>query len=133
MEHLASSTHVTGQVMYRALCLDSSSVHTVASDLESLLYSLMHIASDGYALLWRHKYTEDDLYNCKLATMLSSKRWGRALNHCTDQLTPLLQAWHDIIFVPCHDNYAYRPGVATTGSFMAALQAAAQQLSVSLS
>jgi hypothetical protein len=134
MENLASTTRATGQVMFRALCIDKSGVHTVASDLESLLYSLMYIASDGRALLWRHKSVEDDLYNCKLATMVSTERWDRALTHCMPQLKALLQAWHNIIFVPCRDNfYAYRQGVATTGNFMTALQAEAHELGISLS
>lgn len=128
LEGKSSDTRATGKVMYRALSLHPEGAHTVASDLESLLLSLLDIASNSRALLWRHKNNEEDLYNSKLATMVSPRGWSRALSHCAPDLHGLLCAWHNIIFLPCSSEwYVYRPGAATIGGFRKAMQDLASQ------
>lgn len=109
----ASNKPISGTVPYRALRLDAGQEpHTVASDLESVFYSLLHVASDGKALSWRHCKSVHTMSNEKFRCMFETVRWRRALQHCHPEYHSALDRLHTVIFKGSSDAYKQQPVTA---------------------
>lgn len=104
--HIARQTGGTGSPLARsgktpfmALSLHESprGQHSEATELESLLYCLMDVASGGRALIWRR--VEDALvYHVKFTAMKSASEWSRVLALCRVELQAAIQQLHMLVF-----------------------------------
>ena len=93
---------VTGKLVYRALSLHHhGSRHSCTTDMESLFYSLMDVASGGRALPWQALPVEHEVFCVKYATVHDQETWEKALGKCNVQLRPLIGRLRDVI---CRDH-----------------------------
>jgi hypothetical protein len=110
-----------GRMLYRSLTLhfDSAQQHNESTDVESLLYSLIDIVSDGSAIIWSKCLSAKEMRNCKLAAMTTTDWEGTVLKSCSEESHRLIKAWHDVIFEPCGAGWwTYRPHTATVSVFL---------------
>jgi Fungal protein kinase len=114
--------HVTGKAWYRALSLNTGH-HTVSTDLESLFYSVIDMASDGKALRWRHACSEQQLFEKKFTSMMDGSTWeGKVLSRITGEMQAHIQRLHDLFFRPIVTTgmYEYCGSSVTPSAFIEA-------------
>ena len=88
---------MTGKLAYRSLKLLDGGQHSCATDMESLFYSLMDVASGGRALAWQDLPEELEVYCVKFATVKSDNLWQKALEMCNVQLRPLIDRLRTVV------------------------------------
>jgi Fungal protein kinase len=98
---LPHASGITGKPWYRAVSLrhpTTTEGHSAATDLESLFYTLLDVASDGLAVRWRHAqgpFMEDS----KLASMTDPVLWTAHVKaRCAPELHTAIQELHDLFF-----------------------------------
>ena len=74
---------VIGKSPFRALRLHEQprGQHCEATELESLLYCLLDVASGGRALIWS-RVDDTVVYHVKYTAMKSPSEWARVLGTC---------------------------------------------------
>jgi hypothetical protein len=89
----------TGKRAYMALRLHCEMPqHSATTDMESLFYSLMDVASGGEALPWRTMLDDEvAVSSSKYSTVRWAHQWQKALSHCEEQLRPLLERVRDVV------------------------------------
>ncbi|KAG5177162.1 hypothetical protein JKP88DRAFT_265122 [Tribonema minus] len=97
----ADASYITGKPWYRAVSLrhpTATEGHSAATDLESLFHTLLHLASDGVAVRWKHAqgpYME----NSKLSSMTDPETWRVNVKaRCAPELHAVIQQLHDLFF-----------------------------------
>lgn len=105
---------ISGTALVRAYRLDESAEqqHTVASDIESVFISLLHVLSGGEALPWRHLDSEEMMRAVKCNTMFDPAKWRRALQHCPADYHAALERMHTAIFKGSVAQYMQQPVTA---------------------
>lgn len=88
---------ITGKLLYRALSLHHNAPHSCATDMESLFYSLMDVASGGRALPWQAIPSEKAVYSSKYTTIHDDEEWGKALGVCNAQLQSLIDRLRGVV------------------------------------
>jgi Fungal protein kinase len=131
--HVASSLHdcesrysgITGKHLYRALSLtaaDDNAQHSVATDLESLFYSILDMASDEKALKWRELVEPELIQNSKISCMTVPSIWSKdLLQRCEPEIQPQIERLYKLFSFG--DGYfsPLKP-VVTVKAFIAACQ-----------
>jgi hypothetical protein len=131
--HLATSpddfqldhSGITGQQVYRALSLDAANDnarHSVATDLESLFYSILDLASDGKALTWRHISSPKPIHADKWRSMTRATVWSNeVLAHCKPEIQPQIERLHKL-FSFDSDYFSFLKTSVTVEAFIAACE-----------
>jgi serine/threonine protein kinase len=93
---------VTGKVLYMARSLHfSGERQSSATDMESLFYSLLAVASDGRALPWRHLCDPKLIGAYKTAILADDKHWAESCKHCRGTpLVSLLERVREVVQQP---------------------------------
>jgi hypothetical protein len=116
---------IAGKHLYRALSLtaaDDSAQHSVATDLESLFYSILDMASDEKALKWRELIEPELIHADKWHSMTVASVWSkRVLQHCKPEVQPQIERLHKLFSFEDHYYSPLKP-VVTIEAFIAACQ-----------
>ena len=88
---------MTGKLAYRSLSLHDGGQHSCATDMESLFYSLMDVASGGRALAWQDLPEVQEVFCVKYATVMADNQWQKALKMCNVQLQPLINRLRTVV------------------------------------
>ena len=93
-----SSVRATGKLSYMARSLHfDGGQHSCLTDMESLFYSLLDVASDGHALSWRN-LTDQIMIRCgKHSTITFDLEWEVALGHCKELLRPYVNRVRNVV------------------------------------
>ncbi len=93
-----SPTRKTGKLAYMAQSLHfRGGQHSCETDMESLFYSLMDVASGGRALRWRNLTDPGLIRASKYATVHDDQEWEHARTHCRMLLWPLLERVRKVV------------------------------------
>jgi hypothetical protein len=92
---------VTGKVVYIARSLHyAGGQQSSETDMESLFYSLLDVASGGHALPWRNYNDVVEVRMFKFAVLENDKDWAEARKQCREPLVPLLDRLRGLIRQP---------------------------------
>ncbi|KAG5180039.1 hypothetical protein JKP88DRAFT_247123 [Tribonema minus] len=128
---ISKTPRVGGKYVYNALSLhygfwsgEVARCHCTATDLESLFYTLLHFASGGGAVRWRHM-GDLTMQGTKWASMTNQALWqAKVLDRCQPELRPVVQELHELFFEPFAGGAAvrYRGPEATFEKFNTVLE-----------
>jgi hypothetical protein len=117
---------ITGKHLYRALSLtaaDDSAQHNVATDLESLFYSILDMASDEKALKWRELVDPELIQTSKYSCMTVPVKWSKdVLKHCKPEVQPQIERLYKLFSFGDGGYYSPLKPVVTVEAFIAACQ-----------
>ena len=92
---------VTGKVLYMARALHfPGGRQSSTTDMESLFYSLLDVASDGRALPWRHLWDPKDIRASKIAILTDDRQWAESRKHCRGPLVSLVERVREVVQQP---------------------------------
>ena len=92
---------VTGKVLYMARSLHfQGGRQSSTTDMESLFYSLLDVASDGRALPWRHVWDPKDIRASKIAILADERQWAESRKHCRGPLVSLVEQVREVVQQP---------------------------------
>ena len=92
---------VTGKVLYMARSLHfPGGRQSSTTDMESLFYSLLDVASDGRALRWRHSRDPEVITALKIAALTDERYWAMACKHCRGPLVSLVERVREVVQQP---------------------------------
>ena len=92
----------TGKLSFMARSLHyEGGQHSCLTEMESLFYSLLDVASGGHALPWRKQTNPFMIRAAKHTTVNLGSEWAIALGHCKESLRPFVSRVRNVV---CQEN-----------------------------